>query len=158
MYAIRSYYDGLYLKNGYLSKYDGLRYVKLSKLGEYVIGRTESYDFGDFKEEADILMDEDRLILSVIGEAPMKIMYLEQVAQRIGENKYKFNYENFLKNIDSEDELRERVENFKNKICQELPDIWREFFEELHSRVGSLELVEDVVVMKIRRDKSYNFV
>ncbi len=152
-YNTPSINNGLYLKNGYLSKYDGLRYVKLSKLGEYVIGRAENYDFGEFKEEADILMDEDRLILSVIGEAPMKIMYLEQVAQRIGDNKYKFNYENFLKNIDSEDELRERVENFKNKICRDLPDIWREFFEGLHSRIGSLEVVEDVVVMKIRRDK-----
>ncbi len=145
--------NGLYLKNGYLSKYDGLAYIKLSKLGEYIVGKSENYNFGDFKEEAEVMMDDDRLILSIVGEAPMKIMYLEQVAQRIGENKYKFTYENFLKNIESEKQLKERVDNFKQKICSDLTGIWEEFFAEIYSRLGTVELVEDVVVMKLKKDK-----
>ena len=35
----------LYLKNGYLSKYDGLQYIRLTRLGEYVLGKTEEYEF-----------------------------------------------------------------------------------------------------------------
>ena len=30
--------NGLYLKNGYLSKYDGLTYIKLTALGKYILG------------------------------------------------------------------------------------------------------------------------
>src|SRR3712207_7202703 len=44
----------LYLKNGYLSKYDGLQYIRLTRLGEYVLGKTAEYEFKKVAEESEI--------------------------------------------------------------------------------------------------------
>ena len=88
--------NGLYLKNGYLSKYDGIKYVRLTKLGEYVLGRKNEYDFGENSEEAEVYLDEERLIVTIIGEAPMKFMFLEQIGTKIGTNKYKIDYQSIV--------------------------------------------------------------
>jgi hypothetical protein len=42
-----------------LSQYDGLKYTELTKLGEYVLGKTEDYTFEVEEENAEIIYDED---------------------------------------------------------------------------------------------------
>jgi len=152
-YNLPSASNGLYMKNGYLSKYDGLKYVKLTELGRFVLGRVDDYDFGDAKEKAEILLDDDRLIMSVIGEAPVKIMFLEKVSNKIGPNKFKFTSEAFLKGIENIGELKGRIEEFRKKISHEIPGIWSEFFESLLKKAKSIKQVENIVVLKIEKDK-----
>lgn len=157
--VLEAYYDrpstsnGLYMKNGYLSKYDGLKYVKLTELGKFVLGRVDEYDFGDAKEKAEIFLDDDRLILSIIGEAPVKSMFLERVSQKIGPNKFKFTGETFLKGIENIGELEGRIKDFKKKICPDIPEIWDEFFETLLKKSQVIKLVQNVVVLKFERDR-----
>ena len=42
---------GLYLKNNYLSKYDGLKYIKLTNLGRYIFGYTDKYELPKIYEK-----------------------------------------------------------------------------------------------------------
>lgn len=152
-YDIPGSSDGLYLKNGYLSKYDGLKYISLTELGRYVLGRTSTYDFGEDKEEAEVYLDEDRLILSIIGEAPIKSMLLEKMATRIAPNKFKFTREVFLKDVENLEVLREKIEEFRKIVGVVLPEFWTDFFEELTSKADALTKVEDIIVLQLKPDK-----
>ena len=131
--VVDTYYDlpcaseGLYLKNGYLSKYDGLKYIALTDLGKYILDRAETYDFGEDKEEAEVYLDEDRLILSIIGEAPIKSMIFERMASRIGPNKFKFTREIFLKDVSDLESLKGKIAEFKKVAGVNLPEFWESF-------------------------------
>ncbi len=152
-YDIPTSKNGLYLKNGYLTKYDGLKYVRLNKLGEYVLGRRNEYDFGELGEEAEVYLDEDRLIVTIIGDAPMKNMFLEQIGYRISLNKFKLDYHSFLKNISSSEEIRKRISDFKNKISNNLPEIWQDYFEEIEGNINAIKSAPNMKVFKLREDR-----
>jgi hypothetical protein len=153
------YYDmptsknGLYLKNGYLTKYDGIKYVRLTKLGEYALGMRDEYDFGEHGEQAEIYLDEDRLIVTIIGDAPMKNMFLEQIGYRIGFNKFKVDYQSILRNVENRDELYKRLKDFKNKISSQLPEIWQEFFGEVEKKVNAIKSAPEMRVFKLKEDR-----
>ena len=157
--VVETYYDtpcaseGLYLKNGYLSKYDGLKYISLTDLGKYILDKVDTYDFGDNKEEAEVYLDEDRLILSIIGEAPIKSMLLEKMATRIGPNKFKLTREVFLKDVEELDSLQKKISEFRRIAEVPLPEFWESFFEELLSKANSLEKAEDIIVLQLKQDR-----
>ncbi len=157
--VLEVYYDipnstrGLYLKNGYLSKYDGLKYISLTKLGAYALDLIDSYDFGEVKEEAEIYLDENRLILSIIGEAPIKSMILEKMAEKMGENKFKFTTASFLKDIENKEELDSRIKELKKIIDADLPKMWNDFIENILSKSNMIESAQDIVVLKIKHDR-----
>lgn len=153
------YYDmptsknGLYLKNGYLTKYDGIRYIRLTKLGEFALGKRESYNFGESGEEIEVYLDEERLIVTIIGDGPMKSMFLEQVGYKIGFNKFKLDYQSLLRNVNNIDDLNKRIKDFKNKISNNLPPVWQDFFAELERKVNSVIPAKEMRVFKLKEDK-----
>jgi hypothetical protein len=153
------YYDmptsknGLYLKNGYLTKYDGIKYIRLTKLGEFALGKRDNYNFGESGEEIEVYLDEERLIVTIIGDGPMKSMFLEQVGYKIGFNKFKLDYQSLLRNVNNIDDLNKRIKDFKNKISNNLPPIWQDFFAELEKKVNSVTPAKDMKIFKLKEDK-----
>lgn len=153
------YYDypstnnSLYLKNGYLSKYDGIKYIKFTELGRYCFDRTEEYDFKNAKEDGEVILDEDRLIATVMGDAPVQTMFLQRVAQKIAENKYKFTKENFVKGVNSFEDIKGRVDEFYSKIKSEPNNMWKEFFEEILEKSSAIKADNHFVVLKLKNDK-----
>lgn len=145
--------NGLYLKSGYLTKFDGLKYIKINPLGEYVLGKKNDYKFSWHGEtDSSVYLDNDRLIITLMGEAPMKVMFLEQVGQKISNNKFLIDNESFLKGIEDVDSLNERLEKFKEKICNNPSQIWIDFFENLKSRIGKISFPDDIKVIKLSND------
>lgn len=143
----------LYLKNGHLSKYDGLKAVKLTEFGKYVFGLVDTYDFKDLKDEGEVILDEDRLIATIIGEAPSKAMYLEKISAKISSNKFKITKDSFLKDIKTEKELKIRIKKFKDKVHGDIPEFWKNFFEELICKSTVINVISDYTVLKLKNDK-----
>ena len=152
-YDYPSINNSLYLKNGYLSKFDGIKYIKFTDLGRYCFNRLDEYDFKNAKEDGEVLLDEDRLIATVIGDAPVKTMFLERVSQRIAVNKYKFNKENFLRGMTSSKDIEDRINEFYSKITPEPAEIWRDFFEDLLEKSSAIKADNQFVVLKLKNDK-----
>lgn len=145
--------NGLYLKNGYLSKYDGIKYIKLTELGLYALGKKSEYDFGEMNEKSEIYLDEDRLIVTIIGNAPMKGMFLEQIGTKISVNKYKIDYNSILRNVENGQDLNKRIDEFRKKISLNLPSIWENFFEDLKTKHNAVKTCKDMYVFKLKEDK-----
>lgn len=152
-YDYPSINNSLYLKNGYLSKFDGIKYVKFTELGRYCFDRVDEYDFKNAKEDGEVLLDEDRLIATVMGDTPVKTMFLERVAQRIATNKYKFSRENFLRGVSSSKEIEERINEFYNKITPEPNQLWKEFFNDILEKSSVIKAESQFVVLKLKNDK-----
>lgn len=152
-YDYPSINNSLYLKNGYLSKYDGIKYIKFTELGRYCFDRIDEYDFKNAKEDGEVILDEDRLIATLMGDAPVKTMFLERVSQRIATNKYKFTRENFLRGISSSKEVEERINEFYTKITSEPNQLWREFFEDILEKSSVIKAESQFVVLKLKNDK-----
>lgn len=152
-YDYPSINNSLYLKNGYLSKYDGIKYIKFTELGRYCFDRMDEYDFKNAKEDGEVILDEDRLIATLMGDAPVKTMFLERVSQRIATNKYKFTRENFLRGISSSKEIEERINEFYTKITSEPNQLWREFFEDILEKSSVIKAESQFVVLKLKNDK-----
>lgn len=73
-------------KNNYLSKYDGLKYIKLTNLGRYIFGHTDKYELPKIYEKAEVQIDDKRQFVTVVGEAPAKMMFLKN--RNKGKRKY----------------------------------------------------------------------
>lgn len=142
--------QSLYLKNEYLTKYDGIKYVKLTNLGKYVFGYIDDFDFSEKFEKSDIQLDDKRLLVTIIGENPTKRIFFEKVSQKIGNNLYKITKDSFIKKIKDYSALKERIEKFKETVAgKEIPKIWLEFFEDLIKKYNSIQKIENFIVFKL---------
>lgn len=144
----------LYMKNGYLTPYDGLKYIKLTNLGKYVLGFEERYSIPITYEKSEIFLDDKRLIVTMTGESPARKMYFEKVAQRISANIYKITLDSFKKGIKNSHDLKERIENFKkNTNITKLPRNWKVFFDDLVRKFNSIKEDMEYFVWKIKEDR-----
>ena len=144
---------GLFLKNNYLSKYDGLKYIRLTDLGKYILGYKENFEILDKKEKVEIHLDDKRQFITIVGEAPARVMFFEKISIKIKGNMFKFTYDSFLKGIKTYEELIDRIEKFKENTTRELPLNWQEFFENLEKKFNSIKLISDYVVLKLDDNK-----
>ena len=154
MYDHSSSNNSLYLKNGHLSKYDGLKYIRLTEFGKYVFDLVDEYDFKDLKEEGEVHLDEDHFIVTIVGEAPSKSMFFEKISQKISNNKYKIANDTFLKDISTNEELEKRILSFKEKITGDIFPHWENFFEELLSKSSFINIVQEFLVLKLKDDSN----
>lgn len=153
-YSKPSNCENLYLKNEYLSKYDGIKYIKLTNLGKYIFGLNENYDYLKNNEKEEIQLDDKRFLITIIGDAPVKRIFLEKIGKKIGINLYKITKDSFLRKIENYSDLIERIDKFKKIICSDdIPKNWEEFFENLAQKFNSIQEVKNYTVLKIKPDK-----
>lgn len=152
-YTVPTGKKSLYLRHGYLSKYDGIQGFKLTKLGEYIFGKRENYEFKQV-EEGTVYLEDDMLIATVVGEAPVRILFLESIGTKISSTKFKISAESFLKKINNKVELEEKIEEFRNKICKNPSEVWENLFKELLERMSSVKILKDYSVLQLKQDKN----
>lgn len=146
--------ESLYIKTGYLSKYDGLKFIKLTDFGKFIFDKTTNYSMPKSYEKVEVFLDEKQLILTVVGEAPAKRIFFERIAKKIGENSYKLSFVTFKKGLKTKENFIERLEKFKNNLNnKEIPLNWLEFFDEFKRKFDSIERTDDYIVYKIPEDK-----
>ena len=137
----------------YLSRCDGLRYVRLTELGAYVTGLSETYDQTvAAPAQARVILDENRLIINLDAHDPVKSMTLETLADRISDTCFRVSYESFLKGCSQESDVEERIELFESLIEGRTPAIWENFLREIDGRTNPLEARDDAYVFQLRPD------
>ena len=144
---------GLYLKNNYLSKYDGIKYVKLTNLGKFIFGFRDSYELPRKYEKVEIELDDKRQLLTIIGEAPARKMFFEKIATKIKDNMFKVTYDSFSKGVKTYDELVERIGKFKENVGKKLPANWEDFFGNLEKKFNSIRITDDYIIFKLEDNK-----
>lgn len=157
-YTVPTGKKSLYLRHGYLSKYDGIKGFKLTKLGEYIFEKRKNYEFKQV-EEGSVYLEDDFLLATVVGEAPVRTLFLENIGIKISPTKFKITADSFLRKINNKVELEEKIQEFRNKISENPGEIWENLFKELLERMTSVKILSDYSVLQIKQDKNLiNFI
>jgi hypothetical protein len=136
------------------SFYDNLKYVRLTGLGEYVLGKTAIYS-PDFQSDNNkfVLSDTNLTILIESQEsADTTKMLLSDFAEKISATRYKTDYQIFLKGCKSQVELQNKIKMFKALVDKKTPQVWAEFFEELLKKINPAKLLSDCLVYQIPKE------
>ncbi len=137
----------------WLSIYDGLKYVRLTAFGNYVIGRKKDFTQEITLQSAQIEIDEHKTMLSIYGHDPVKQMVLEAVGQRITNSSYMVSYQSFLKECSSHKDVEKKIQLFRDTIIAKPPPIWETFFTEVLARINPLEQVPAMSVFRVKPDR-----
>ncbi|MBN2008258.1 hypothetical protein JW960_02805 [candidate division KSB1 bacterium] len=140
------------MEQPYLTVYDGLKYVRLNEFGKYIVGLNDNYKF-ESDDETQITLDQKRLMITVEGSARLERMILDRFADKIGENYYKISYQSFLQDCLSVNDIKNKISIFKDKISAVLPNVWKEFFDEIDGKINPLEQKSNLRVFKIKPSK-----
>ena len=137
----------------WLTFYDGLKYVRLTGFGSYVIDRKKHFSHDITTQSAEIEIDEHKTMLSIFGNDPVKQMALEAVGQQITNSSYMVSYQSFLKDCSTHKDVENKIQFFRDNIIAEPPRIWEIFFNEVLARMNPLEQVSAMSVFKVKPDK-----
>lgn len=135
----------------YLSVFDGLQHVRLTPLGAFVIGQTEDFVSNIRHETAQVLLDENRLLIYLDGNDPVKALLLKQFADPVCGNTYSVTYDTFLKSCKTNADIEHRFELFKNTVGRNIPRIWQDFIDGIHQKINPLKFKEELMVFEIKK-------
>ncbi len=123
------------------SVFHSLQYVRLTELGRYVLGLTSTYTPPLQEEQELFRLDENRLIIrSLVENNPYETL-LQDTAISIGNHRFLMNNDSFLKNCKTEKDVQNKMDFFKQFVCQgNMPEIWSEFFKSLLKQCHPLKV------------------
>ncbi len=140
-------------KKLYLSPFDGLRYVRLTPLGAYVAGQTQWYEAAIEEEHAVITLDENRLLLTIEGQDRLKTLVIEKMAEKIGASCYRVNYQSFLRECQTTQDIEKTIDLFHAHICADPPEVWQEFLQDVLSKINPLQPNQSIAIYKLADNK-----
>ena len=130
-----------------ISPYAAIAYARLSPLGRYALGLTKDYDAPQQQKRDYFLVDDQRLIVrdlcvadgSSTGTNPY-LEILKDIARPIGSGRYEVTPQTFLSPCSTNDDVLQRIKNFRQFVCPKPPTIWETFFSTLLTRCHPLTL------------------
>ena len=134
------------------SPYNGIKFIKLTELGKYLLGITDSYEFEQEKSTMEIVLSEKELIMSVTGSDRRKEIVISKIAEQTGINLFKVNNKTLFAGCSKKEDVKSKIDNFK-RVAGELPENWKNYFDKIIKGFNPLEKIENRVVLKIRDDK-----
>jgi hypothetical protein len=140
-------------ENPYLSVFDGVRYLRLTRMGAYIAGQSDSYDVQIEDQTADIILDAHRLIISLDGNDPYKSLIINKIADKIYENSFVVTFNSFLKGCTSKADIEHKIDLFRNDISDNPPEIWKEFLSAVRNRIDPLTQVDTMAVFRLKPSK-----
>lgn len=128
---------------GSASCYDGLRYVRLTPLGQYAMGITTTYTPEACADEKPAFeIDDQRLMVKVLDpDTPLRPL-LSDMAEKITPSLYLVTYDSFLRGCCGVDDVQNKVKLFRQFVSDQQVDIWTHFFEQVTSRCHPMETIQ----------------
>lgn len=133
---------------GDMSPYDGLQYVRLTELGKYVLEITDHYEpqFTNAEDPA-FELDDQRLLIKVLRNDSPFVQLLANFAACITPSLYSVSYESFLRGCSTYHDVEQKVKMFKQYICKNQPQVWRQFMDDVAKRCNPFGVPKDNYVL-----------
>ena len=134
----------------YLSPFDGLRSVRLTGLGAYIIGKKKTYSPAvQVEEKVVFILDNERLVLTMEGNDPIAALTLEKMLKPVGTGRFIMTFESLFKGCRNKREVQAKIAQFKKTVCKKPPRIWQEFFSQALARINPLTPEPKLKVLKV---------
>lgn len=125
---------------GALSRYDGLKYFRLTALGEWVLGIKNAYEIRKYQcKTAFKLLPNLELALTTQAIAPSDKLIVNRLCDQTSDNLWTLSKIKILNLLEQGTSLEE-IENqlIMLSVDQNLPSIFRNFFDDLKKKNGQL--------------------
>ncbi len=131
-------------------RFGNVEFYKLTELGSYVLGFDTSFES---KNDYKLLLNDYNCELKVENSNNLSDVYLQKIATKVNNAKYRVDIKSFMKNIDTKQAYQHTKEIFTQKV-EHLPKNWKQFFTILDERAESISVIsKSVVLMKIQNNK-----
>ena len=139
----------------YISVWDGLKYVKLTELGEYVFGFSKSYTP---KEQITVPLsklkfDEFKPIITVDKRNSIAIAKLEPFVEKLDDSRYILSYSKLFKNCDNSKALKLKIDSFYKNIEKNPPKVFVQFFEKAIKNSNLMKRNLKQIVIELKDNK-----
>lgn len=122
----------------FLSRYDGLRYVRLTPLGAYCLGLSETYAPPVREAEALFSVDDQLTVRLLRSADPGETLVLDHYGQALGPGEWRLSPGSLLEAMEQGHDLK-LFEDFLQQGCQgPLPDAVRQLLESAGQRASAL--------------------
>jgi hypothetical protein len=105
------------------SPYNGIKFIKLTELGKYLLGITDSYEFEQEKSTMEIVLSEKELIMSVTGSDRRKEIVISKIAEQTGTNLFKVNNKTLFAGCSKKEDVKSFLEIMDQSINYRLVEI-----------------------------------
>jgi hypothetical protein len=135
----------------YLSPWDGVIYAKITDIGLILLGK-QSDQVVIEKEviEEPFILDTERLIITVRGDATHRQLAISQYALRVSSHFFQVDAAVFTKGCYTIKDIQQKIIQFKKLIGHELPNNWEQFFHDLIDKANALIPEPSSIVFKLK--------
>jgi len=141
-------------KKPYLTPFDGLRYVRLTPWGEFVLGQRKAYEIGGAPATRSVVvLDEDRLLATCRNPDALTELALGRFLERLVPGRYGLTPKSLLGGCTSRADVEERIRLFRRVVSDRPPAIWEAFFAKTLARIAPLKPESDYLVLKLDADE-----
>ena len=139
----------------YISVWDGLKYIKLTKLGEYIFNLSSSYSPKEMvvKKDTSIKFDEFKPIITVAKSNTLMIAKIEPFVEKLDNERYILSHAKLFRECKSVKMLKEKIEKFYKNIEQKPPQVFVDFFEECISNANPMKRNLKQIVIELKENK-----
>ncbi len=137
----------------YLTPWDSLSYVKLTKLGEFVFGLCKSYEYKEVApKKKGLKFDEFKPIITVGREDTIMRTKLEAYADKYDGDRYILSYAKIFKDCKSTKLLQIKIDGFYKQIEANPPKIFKEYFTAITANANLLKRDLKQVVIELKNN------
>ena len=132
---------------------ENIKYVRLTPLGRYAFGFDKNYTQPKTLKKEELDVDDANGIITVLTDNCPYTLFLKQISVAIGNKRFRITPQSLIKNCDSDENVRMRIDNLKSILdIDEYPGL-KEVIGETERRMNCAEKVQgDWVVFKLKTD------
>ena len=138
----------------YISAWDGLKYVRLTKLGNYILGVNKTYEAKEIeKQELPIKLDEYKPILTIDKSDILTLAKIEHFTDKLDTNRYILSYTKVFRDCKSYNQLVKKVESFYKIFDTKLPKVFDDYFNEIKENANMLKRDLKLITIELKNNK-----
>jgi hypothetical protein len=123
----------------FLSRYDGLLYFRITPLGAYILGITNSYEAPKFDKKSLLkILPNLEIVASDQNFSVADQLFLEQYTKKVSDQVWKLEIKSVLDAISKGHQLQELRDFLKALSSNSFPDTVVQFFKDIEQRSNSL--------------------
>ncbi len=137
----------------YLTPWDSLKYVKLTKLGEFVFGLRKSYEYKEVApKKKGLKFDEFKPIITVAKEDTIMRTKLEAYGDKYDADRYILSYAKIFKDCRNKKALDLKIDGFYKQIEANPPKVFKEYFDAILKNANLLKRDLKQVVIELKNN------
>ena len=137
-----------------ISTWDGLKYVRLTNLGLYLLGVNKTYEVKKIEQKVStVKFDEYKPIITVDNTDTLMLAKIDSFVDKYEENRYILSYSKIFKDCKNKKSLELKIDAFYKIFDKKLPKVFDHFFNEIKENSNMLKRDLKLITIELKNNK-----